>query len=50
MTDFKILSDDYMLQRTVFGNKYRITANFSNEPRVTDGITVLPKDFIMEEI
>lgn len=50
MTDFKILSDDYMLQRTVFGNKYRITANFSNEPRVSDGITVLPKDFIMEEI
>lgn len=50
MTDFKILSDDYMLQCSVFGDKYRITANFSNEPREVDGKTVLPKDFILEEI
>ena len=50
MTDFKILSDDYMLQCSVFGDKYRITVNFSNEPREVDGKTVLPKDFILEEI
>lgn len=50
MTDFKILSDDYMLQRSVFGNKYMITANFSNESRKADGKTLLPKDFILEEI
>lgn len=50
MTDFRVLSDDYMLERSVFGNKYKITANFANEPRESDGKTVAPKDFLFEEI
>ena len=50
MTDFQILSDDYMLQCSVFGNTYKITANFSNEPRKAEGKTVLPKDFLLEEM
>lgn len=50
MTDFKILSDDYMLQASVFGNKYKITANFSNQQREVGGKTILPKDFLFEEM
>lgn len=50
MTDFQILSDDYMLQCSVFGDRYKITANFSDEPREADGKTVLPKDFLLEEM
>lgn len=30
MTDFEILTDDYMVQRSTFGDKYRITVNFSD--------------------
>lgn len=50
MTDFRILSDDYMLQCTVFGDKYKITANFSDESCEVNGKTILPKDFLLEEI
>ncbi len=50
MTDFSVVSDDYMVQRSVFGNKYEITVNFSNEIYAIEKITIPPKDYIMKEI
>ena len=50
MTDFRVLSDDYMLECSVFGDKYKITANFANEPRESDSKIIAPKDFLFEEI
>lgn len=50
MTDYEVLSDDYMLQRTVFGNKYRITVNFSDKALEWQGIAVAPESFVFEEI
>lgn len=46
MTDFKVLSNDYMLQSSVFGDKYKVTVNFSDEMRAS----VPAKDFIFEEM
>ena len=31
MTDFEILTDDYMIQRSTFGDKYRVTVGFSDK-------------------
>lgn len=31
MTDFEILTDDYMIQRSTFGDKYRVTVDFSDK-------------------
>ena len=50
ITDYEVLSDDYMLQRTVFGNKYRITVNFSDKVLEWQGIAVAPESFVFEEI
>jgi len=50
MTDYEVLSDDYMLQRTVFGNKYRVTVNFSDKALEWQGIAVAPESFVFEEI
>ena len=50
MTDFEILSDDYKLQRSVFGDKYEVVANFSDEERFYNGCKVGANDFLFEEI
>lgn len=31
MTNYEVLADDYTVQRTTFGNRYRVTVNFNNE-------------------
>lgn len=50
MTDFEILRDDYKLQKSVFGNKYEVVVNFSDEC-VTYGDTVIaPDDLLFKEI
>ncbi len=49
MTDFKILSDDYQVQQSVFGNKYEITVNFSEENRVYKNKLIPPCDLLFEE-
>lgn len=33
MTDFEIISDDYKLQRSVFGNQFEVIVNFSEQER-----------------
>lgn len=50
MTDFKILSDDYSLQQSVFGNRYRITVNFSDTECAYNEKIIKGNDFITEEI
>ena len=31
MTGYEVLSEDYMIQRTTFGDRYRVTVNFAEE-------------------
>lgn len=50
MTDYRVLSDDYMLQCSEFGGKYRVTVNFSKTPREYNGKTVEAESLIFEEI
>ena len=50
MTDYEVLSEDYMLQTSVFGEKYRVVANFSNEDREYNGKTIGALDLLFEEI
>lgn len=49
MTDYEVLSDDYMLQRSVFGDKYEIIVNFSDTDREYNGKTVLRENMIFQE-
>ncbi|MBE6584447.1 MAG: hypothetical protein E7649_05670 [Ruminococcaceae bacterium] len=50
MTDYEVLSDDYMLQRSVFGNKYQITVNFSDMDRENNGKSICAQSMLFEEI
>lgn len=50
MTDYEVLSDDYMLQRSVFGNKYEIIVNFSDTECEYNGKTVGAQDMLFYEI
>lgn len=50
MTDFNILSDDYSLQQSIFGNKIRITVNFSDNDQTHNGKIIRANDFTAEEI
>ena len=46
MTDYAVLSEDYMLQRTVFGDEVEVVVNFSEESRIFDGVTVGARDVL----
>ncbi len=50
MTAFEWLTDDRLVQRTVFGGEYAVTANFSNQPYETPLGTIQPLDFLLEEL
>ena len=50
MTAFEWLTDDRLVQHTVFGGEYAVTANFSNRPYETPLGTVQPLDFRLEEL
>lgn len=50
MTDFKILRDDYKIQKSVFGDKYEIVANFSEENYIYNNTVIAPNDLLFEEI
>lgn len=47
MTDFKILSDDRLVQMSVFAGKTAVVANFSDVPFEYDGKTVEAHSFIV---
>ena len=50
MTDYKVLSDDYMIQRSEFGGRYRVTVNFSDGDRIVEGKVIKGGDLLFEEI
>ncbi len=50
MTDFEVLSDDYMLQRTVFGDAYEVVVNFSEQPMRYGELTVPPLDLVLRSL
>jgi hypothetical protein len=50
MTDYSVLSKDYMIQRTVFGDRYSVTVNFSDSDRELDGKILKAESFIFEAI
>ena len=50
MTAFEWLTDDRLVQRTVFGGEYAVTANFSDQPYETPQGTIQPLDFRLEEL
>lgn len=50
MTDFKILTDDYQIQKSVFGEKYEIVVNFSDKDYVYNNTVIAPEDLLLEEI
>ncbi len=50
MTDYEVLNEDYTLQRTVFGEKFEVIANFSEHEISYKNHLIAPKDFCFEEI
>lgn len=46
MTDYMVLNDDYTLQKTVFGDKYCVVANFSDKEMSYENFIVAPKDYL----
>lgn len=50
MTDFEIISDDYKLQRSVFGNQYEVIANFSDQEMDYRGRKIPAKDVYFGKI
>lgn len=49
ITDYQVLTDDYLVQTTVFGENYRVIANFGEEDFVYEGKIVKAKDFVFYE-
>ncbi len=50
MTDFEIIGDNFELQRSVFGEKYQVIANFGNNEATYGNITILAKDFVFTDL
>lgn len=50
MTNFEILTKDYMVQRTVFGNKYEVVANFSDKVYYHHNTSIESLEFVFNEI
>lgn len=50
MTDFKVLSDDYQIQKSVFGDKFEVVVNFSDEKYMYKNKIILPNDLLFEKI
>jgi hypothetical protein len=50
MTDFAWLSDDRLVQRTVFGEKVEIVANFGDNPVDRSGVSVAPRSVMSRRL
>lgn len=46
MTDFEVITDDFFIQRSVFGEKYEIIVNFSDESFSYKGVVIPGRDFL----
>lgn len=49
MTDFEVISDNFELQRSVFGEKYQVIANFGNSEAQYGNVTIPAKDFVFTD-
>ena len=50
MTDFEIRRDDYPVQRSVFGDRYEVVANFSDDNYMYKDTVIAPNDLLFGEI
>ncbi len=50
MTDFKILTDDYQVQKSVFGDKYEVIVNFSEESYTYKNKLIPANDLLFDEV
>lgn len=50
MTDFEVLTEDYKVQKSVFGENTEVVANFSETPYIYKGKEIAPKGVISIEI
>lgn len=50
MTDFAVLTEDYKVQRSVFGDRYEVVVNFSDVPYLYEDTTIPPKDMLFGEV
>ena len=49
MTDFEIITEDYGLQRSVFGEKYEVIVNFTDKNYIYNGETILPDGILFKK-
>lgn len=50
MTDFQILTDDFNIQKSVFGDKYEVVVNFSDKDFLYNDKIILPCDMLFKEL
>ena len=50
MTDYAVCTPDFAVQRTVFGDRYEVVANFGSTPYVFHGARIDPLDLYWGEI
>ncbi len=50
MTDFQSLTDDHRIQRSVFGGRYEVVANFSDSVYMFQGHEIAPMDLFFGEL
>jgi len=50
MTDFIVFTEDYQVQKSVFGDKYEVVVNFSNEDYIYKNNVIAPNDLFFEKI
>lgn len=50
ITAYRVLSDDFSLQQTEFGNRYRVTANFSKNAQSVNGKVIPPENLVFERL
>ena len=49
MTDFEIITEDYGLQRSVFGEKYEVIVNFTDKNYIYNGEIILPDGILFKK-
>ena len=50
MTNFEILTEDYNIQQSVFGDKYEITVNFGDKDYNLNGVTIPANDYVLRYV
>ena len=46
MTDYAVLKEDYSLQKTEYGHKYEVVANFAEKEAVYKSTPIPPKAYL----